>query len=140
LLQSRMKNPLVTNQIEINLAENKALINGDPAYLQQHSIAPMAWSPLGGGVLLLQQRQHPLTQKITAMAALHGVDPASIAIVWLLKHPAGILPIMGSNTIERIKLFAEALRVDLDRQSWFELLESASGTRCPKSHDWRQIL
>jgi predicted oxidoreductase len=130
LLQSRMKNPLVTNQIEVNLAENKALINGDLAYLQQHSIAPMAWSPLGGGGLL-QQTQSPLTQKITAMAALHGVDPASIAIAWLLKHPAGILPIMGSNTIERIKLFAEALRVDLDRQSWFELLESASGHEVP---------
>jgi predicted oxidoreductase len=90
----------------------------------------MAWSPLGGGGLL-QQTQSPLTQKIAAMAALHGVDPASIAIAWLLKHPAGILPIMGSNTIERIKLFAEALRVDLDRQSWFELLESASGHEVP---------
>ena len=51
LLQSRMSNRLVTNQIEISLAENSALTNGDLAYLQQHRIAPMAWSPLGGGSL-----------------------------------------------------------------------------------------
>ena len=46
LLQSRMNNRLVTNQIEISLVENSAMTNGDLAYLQKHRIAPMAWSPL----------------------------------------------------------------------------------------------
>ena len=126
LLQSRMNNRLVANQIEISLAENTALTNGDLAYLQQHKIAPMAWSPLAGGQLL-QDSQSPLGIKLKEMAAIHGVAPSSMAVAWLLRHPAAILPVMGSNSIERIKLFGEAMNVQLDRQSWFELLEAAMG-------------
>ena len=126
LLQSRMNNKLVANQIEISLAENTALTNGDLAYLQQHKIAPMAWSPLAGGQLL-QDSQSPLGMKLKEMAAMHGVAPSSMAVAWLLRHPAAILPVMGSNSIERIKLFGEAMNVQLDRQSWFELLEAAMG-------------
>ena len=126
LLQSRMNNRLVANQIEISLAENTALTNGDLAYLQQHKIAPMAWSPLAGGQLL-QDSRSPLGMKLKEMAAMHGVAPSSMAVAWLLRHPAAILPVMGSNSIERIKLFGEAMNVQLDRQSWFELLEAAMG-------------
>jgi len=126
LLQSRMNNRLVANQIEISLAENTALTNGDLAYLQQHKIAPMAWSPLAGGQLL-QDSQSPLGMKLKEMAAMHGVAPSSMAVAWLLRHPAAILPVMGSNSFERIKLFGEAMNVQLDRQSWFELLEAAMG-------------
>ena len=126
LLQSRMSNRLVTNQIEISLGQNMALTNGDLAYLQRHKIAPMAWSPLTGGQLL-QDSQSALALKLNKMAAMHGVAPSSMAVAWLLRHQAAILPVMGSNSIERIKLFGEAMNVQLDRQSWFELLEAAMG-------------
>ena len=127
LLQSRMANKLVTNQIEISLGGNSALTNGDLAYFQQHRIAPMAWSPLGGGSLF-REPQSELSLKLNAMAELFSVDPAAVAIAWLLKHPANILPIMGSNNIQRIKGFSQALEIELDRQSWFELYEVANGT------------
>jgi len=130
LLQSRTKSPLLTNQIEISLLENTALTNGDLAYLQQHQVTPMAWSPLGGG-RLFQNPRSPLTAKLTEMAAAFSVDPASLAVAWLLKHPANILPVMGSNNIQRIKQFSEALRVNLDRQSWFELFEAANDQQVP---------
>ena len=124
LLQSRMSNRLVTNQIEISLAENSALSNGDLAYLQQHRIVPMAWSPLAGGSLF---GGSALGLKLADMAKRFSVDPAALAIAWLLKHPANILPIMGSNNIQRIEGFSQALEVELDRQSWFELFEAANG-------------
>lgn len=127
LLQSRMSHSLVTNQIEISLAENTALANGDLAYLQQHRIAPMAWSPLAGGSLF-QEPHSPLSLKLIAMAEIFSVDPAAVAIAWLLRHPANILPIMGSNNIQRIKGFSQALEIELDRQSWFELYQAANGT------------
>ena len=52
LLQSAMSTPLVTNQIEISLGEISAFTNGDIAFHQQHAHPIMAWSPLGGGVLM----------------------------------------------------------------------------------------
>ena len=126
LLQSCTKNKLVTNQIEINLHHHSALTNGDLAYMQQHSISPMAWSPLAGGDLF-KNPQSLLNKKLNALAKVFGAQPATIAIAWLLMHPTKILPIMGSNNIQRIEQFSEALKIQLDRQTWFELLQAACG-------------
>lgn len=130
LLQSRCKNKLVTNQIEISLSQHKPISNGDLAYLQQQGIAPMAWSPLGGGNLF-KNPQSSLHQTLDSLAKDYDVQPAAIAIAWLLRHPAQILPIMGSNNIHRIKQFSEALRVELHRETWFELLQAATGHEVP---------
>ena len=130
LLQSCVNNKLVTNQIEISLSQHSSLTNGDLAHLQQHNINPMAWSPLGGGELF-KDSGSALNIKLNSLAKTHGVQPAAIAIAWLLRHPAQILPIMGSNNIHRIKQFSEASKVRLDRESWFELLETASGHAVP---------
>ena len=130
LLQSCTKNKLVSNQIEISLSQNNALTNGDLAYLQQHRIPPMAWSPLGGGELF-KQAHSALNQKLNNLAKDFDVQPAGIAIAWLLRHPAQILPIMGSNHIQRIKQFSEALNVELSREDWFELLQAATGKDVP---------
>ena len=130
LLQSCTKNKLVSNQIEISLSQNNALTNGDLAYLQQHRIPPMAWSPLGGGELF-KQANSALNQKLFSLAEDFAVQPVAIGIAWLLKHPVQILPIMGSNNIQRIKQFSEAFIVDLSREDWFELLQAATGNEVP---------
>ncbi|WP_298912152.1 aldo/keto reductase [uncultured Roseobacter sp.] len=129
LLQSAMSNPLVTNQIEVSLAARDSLTNGDLAHLQQHRISPMAWSPLGGGSLMTDSSD--LTANMDRVAEAQGVDRAAVAVAWLLAHPAGILPVMGTNTLSRIASFSDALRVEMDRQTWFELYEAANGQEVP---------
>ena len=98
--------------------------------MQQHRIAPMAWSPLGGGNLFKDPNSQ-LNQKLNSLAVNYGVQPTAIAIAWLLRHPAKILPIMGSNNIQRIKQFSEALTIELNRETWFELLQAAIGNEVP---------
>ncbi|MCV3273997.1 aldo/keto reductase [Roseobacter sinensis] len=129
LLQSSMTNTLVTNQIEISLAARDCLTNGDLAHLQQHRISPMAWSPLGGGSLMTEDSA--VAQKMDAVAQAQGVDRAAVAVAWLLAHPAGILPVMGTNTLSRIATFSDAVKVEMDRQTWFELYEAANGQEVP---------
>lgn len=128
LLQSRMKHKLATNQIEVSLLANEAMSNGDMAFLQEFRVNPMAWSPLGGGALFGQspaaQRVMPRLQQI---ADHQGVDATAVALAWLLAHPAGIFPVIGSNNPDRIKASADALKVALSREDWFELLELARG-------------
>lgn len=126
LLQSAMKTPLATNQIEISLIENSAMTNGDLAHLQRQGIPPMAWSPLGGGSLFSGDNMN-LWHTLTRIANEQGVDVAAVAIAWLLKHPARIIPVMGTNTIGRIPLLADAFKVELDRETWFELYSAANG-------------
>ncbi|MEM1064387.1 MAG: aldo/keto reductase [Pseudomonadota bacterium] len=130
LLQSRMQTQLVTNQIEISLLERTAFTNGDLAFLQQHRIAPMAWSPLGGGALF-DSANKPVRDALEAVAAENGVDDAAVAIAFLLAHPARILPVMGTNRLDRIATFGDALKVKMDRRTWFTLYTAALGEEVP---------
>ena len=125
LLQSAMKNQLVTNQIEISLKEIAPFTNGDLAFHQRHGHRLMAWSPLGGGYLM--GGNSAVATVMDRLAAQTGVDRAAVAVAFLLAHPAGILPVLGTNNLSRIATISDALKVRLDRQDWFELYEAALG-------------
>lgn len=136
LLQSCMRHQLQTNQIEMSLLCTSALTNGQIAHAQQHRMPIMAWSPLGGGRLHHQAGQPEtaaarLAPKLAALALAHHVDATAIAMAWLMYHPVGVVPIMGSNQVDRIRHFADALKVSMDRQTWFELYELANGHEVP---------
>ncbi|MBY5935264.1 aldo/keto reductase [Tateyamaria omphalii] len=125
LLQSGMKTKLVTNQIEISLSEINPFTNGDLAFHQQHGQPLMAWSPLGGGGLMTgSEKLHDVMDEI---AGAHGVDRAAVATAFLLAHPANIIPVMGTNNLDRIKNIGAATKVSLDRPTWFRLYEAALG-------------
>jgi predicted oxidoreductase len=128
LLQTHMRHRLVTNQIEISLLETAALDNGLLAQAQRLGMPPMAWSPLGGGRLMghdaIAQRLRP---RLESLASEQGVDMAAIAHAWLLQHPARIVPVVGTHRPDRIARLADAFKVRLSRETWFELLELARG-------------
>ncbi len=136
LLQSRMKHRLQTQQIEISLLHTAPFTNGQLAHAQQHRMPVMAWSPLGGGRLHTQAGQAGtaaarLAPRLAALAREAGTDTSAVAVAWLLHHPAGILPVMGTNQPERIARIADALKVPMDRQTWFELYTLANGHEVP---------
>ncbi|WP_420860297.1 aldo/keto reductase [Algirhabdus cladophorae] len=126
LLQSAMTQPLVTNQIEVSLLHHAPFTNGDIAYLQERGVAPMAWSPLGGGGLFSNENK-ALNDLLAKLAADYNVDTATIAVAWLLAHPSMIMPVMGTNNLDRIKGLGKAMNVHIDRQTWFELYTAALG-------------
>jgi predicted oxidoreductase len=130
LLQSAMEQPLVTNQIELSLLENDGLRNGDVAFLQERGIPPMAWSPLAGG-RLFDPEQATLRAALAEAGARWGVDETAVAVAWLLAHPALVLPVMGTNNLERIRRLSDATRVAMDRETWFDLYTLAMGHEVP---------
>ena len=130
LLQSAMKTPIVTNQIEISVLHHAPFTNGDIACLQQRGIAPMAWSPLAGGALFSPENQ-ALHAEINNVAARLGSDVTSVAIAWLMAHPARIMPVMGTNNLQRIAGFGKAAEVTVDRQTWYEIYTAALGEEVP---------
>ena len=129
LLQSAMRHPLVTNQIELSLKEISPFTNGDLAFHQQYGHVVMAWSPLGGGDLMTGSGE--LADRLDVIAKHHEVDRAAVATAFLLAHPAKIMPVMGTNNLERISALSDALKVELDRQAWFYLYEAALGKEVP---------
>ncbi|MHA7773469.1 aldo/keto reductase [Roseibium sp. M-1] len=129
LLQSAMTTGLVTNQIEISLKEISPFTNGDLAFHQRLGTKLMAWSPLGGGSLISDSGK--LGVVMDELAAEAGVDRSAVAVAFLLAHPAGLLPVMGTNNIDRISKISDALKVNLDRETWYRLYEAALGTEVP---------
>jgi len=130
LLQSAMNTPLTTNQIEISVLENTAFTNGDIAYLQQHRIPPMAWSPLAGGALFAPENR-ALHDTLAAIAARHDADVGALAVAWLLAHPARIMPVLGTNNLSRIAQIGKAAELTIDRETWFEIYTAAIGQEVP---------
>ena len=129
LLQSAMRHPLVTNQIELSLKQIAPFTNGDLAFHQQHGHVVMAWSPLGGGDLMTASNE--LTHRLDSIATRSGVDRAAVATAFLLAHPARITPVLGTNNLDRISAISAVETVQLDRQDWFSLYEAALGSEVP---------
>lgn len=129
LLQSRMSTQLAVNQIELSLQERAPFTNGDLSEIRRANLQAMAWSPLGGGALMTTDGA--LGQALDRIAAKQGVDRGAVAVAWLLAHPSGILPVMGTNAIPRIKALSDALKVSLSREDWFELYSAAEGAEVP---------
>ncbi len=130
LLQANMETWLATNQIELGLLATEPFTNGDLAFLQERKLPVMAWSPLGGGRLFSESGK-PLYNALETIGKRFGVDASAVAIAWLLAHPANILPVLGTNNLNRIAAIADAEKVELDRQDWFALFETARGYEVP---------
>ncbi|MGV0816940.1 aldo/keto reductase [Martelella sp. AMO21009] len=130
LLQANMETWLATNQIELGLLATDPFTNGDLAFLQERKLPVMAWSPLGGGRLFVEASA-PLLAALETIGKRFGVDASAVAIAWLLAHPANILPVLGTNNLDRIAAISDAEKVELDRQDWFALFETARGYEVP---------
>ncbi len=130
LLQSAMDTQLATNQIEMSVVAHEAFTNGDLTFLQEHGVSPMAWSPLAGGALF-SNAHASLRAKLEELAKEPGVDVAAIAVAWLLAHPAKIIPVLGTNRVDRIATISDANKVQMDRQTWFEVYTAALGHEVP---------
>ena len=120
LLQSVMTTRLATNQIEISVLAHQPFTNGDIAFLQRHGIPPMAWSPLAGGALFAPENK-AIHESLEVIAARHDSDVTSLVVAWLMAHPARIMPVMGTNSLDRIACFGAATEIIIDRETWYEI-------------------
>jgi predicted oxidoreductase len=131
LLASRTA--LVTNQVELSPLSLATLFDGTLEQSQRLRVRPMIWSPLAGGRLFtgddaVAQR---VREALAAIAREHDVSAATVAHAWLLRHPAQPLPIVGSRRSEALDEAVRALSLELDRQSWYEVLAAATGKNVP---------
>jgi predicted oxidoreductase len=134
LLQSYLKYPLVSNQVEISPLHLESFSNGQLDHCHQKRISPMAWSPFGGGRIfkpetLAEKRVH---QKLSEIGERHhqaSID--QVVLAWLLKHPAKIIPVLGTGNTDRIKLLSLAEKIHLSSDEWFEIWTAATGVDVP---------
>jgi predicted oxidoreductase len=150
LLQRFIKQPIVTNQLQLSITNANMIsqglhvnmlddssVNRDGSVLdfcRLNDITIQPWSPFQygffEGVFLDNDKFPELNAKINEIAAKYDVTNTTIAMAWLLRHPAKMQPVTGTMNIERLKDCAKAADIFLTREEWYEIYISA-GNRLP---------
>ena len=137
LLQSALDEPLLVNQIEINIHNINSFSDGTLDQCQQLGITPIAWCPLGGvvypawGSTFSAADEQRIEIELSQQAQKYNCLPWQLILAWLLKHPANICPIVGSTTPERIIAAKKALEINYSHEDWYRLLEARNGQAVP---------
>jgi predicted oxidoreductase len=121
--------PLAYNQLELSVTHLAPFVDGTLDYCLANNIRPMAWAPLGGGNIFLAENDQHL--RITAVAGLlaekYQAGADQILLAWLLQHPAGILPVLGTTKAQRIQTAMAARTIQLSNEEWFMLWRASTG-------------
>lgn len=137
MLQKFCSRPLLANQVEINIDHMEALSDGTLDQCQELNISPMAWCPLGGvvypawGHTLSEEQSSRILAELALQAEKYETEHWIVMLAWLLKHPAGILPIIGSTQPSRIRAARLSLDLDYSVEDWYRLLQARNGKEVP---------
>lgn len=134
MLQAHTDEKLVTNQVEISPYCLEHFDNGNIDFFMKNKIQPMAWSPMAGGKLLrpTDEKGKRVLRVLKDIAVELNITPVDKVIyAWLLKHPAGIIPVVGSGKMERVKYAVEALGIDMSLEQWYRIYIAARGQEMP---------
>ena len=150
-LAAALSVPLFANQVEFSLLRHELVSDGflanrpDAAYTGSHGLLDtcqrlgvglQAWGPLAQGKLVNPGPDdplalHELSAALRRLAAANETDPETVAIAWILRHPARIAPVTGTSDPARLLRCAAALDLVLTREEWYGLLHAARGRPLP---------
>lgn len=148
-LQTALEAPLVVNQLELSLAKLDAFDAGttfnDPQaaarpgaaawagtleYAQRHGVQLQAWGALAQG-RFSDAAASPAARVVHEIAEAHRTTASAVLLAWLLRHPAGIQPVIGTGNAQRIRDCAGATTLALSRDEWYRLYVTARGQALP---------
>jgi len=145
LLKKHVKQTLVANQLQLSITNanmitqglhvnmlDDAAVNRDGSvldYCRLNDITIQPWSPFQygffSGVFLGSDKFPVLNAKLDEIAALYKVSATTIAIAWLLRHPARMQPVTGTMNPDRLRDCARAADIRLTREQWYEIYLAA---------------
>ena len=133
-LIAHMTLPVASTQPEFSPLALTPLHDGTLDLAMQHGLSVLAWSPLGGGRLAEpgdDDRARRVSMELDVPAERHGMTRAAAAYSWLMAHPAGVIPIVGTQQPDRIRDAAAACKVSWTREEWYRVLVAARGESLP---------
>ena len=145
LLKKCVKQPLVANQLQLSITnanmisqgfhvnmQDDAAVNRDGSILdfcRLNDITIQPWSPFQygffDGVFLGSDKFPKLNAAIDEIAARYNVTNTTIAMAWLLRHPANLQPVTGTMNPERLQDCAKAADIRLTREEWYQIYLAA---------------
>ncbi|MDF2887884.1 MAG: aldo/keto reductase family oxidoreductase [Lacrimispora sp.] len=145
LLERFLNQPIIANQLQlsitnatmisaglhVNMSDDTA-INRDGSVLdfcRLQDITVQPWSPFQygffEGVFLNNDKFTQLNAAIDKIAANYEVSNTTIALAWILRHPAHMQPVTGTMNANRLKDCMKAADIYLTREEWYEIYRAA---------------
>ncbi|GAB5564827.1 MAG: aldo/keto reductase family oxidoreductase [Winogradskyella sp.] len=119
------------NQIEFSLTQHTAMHDGTLDYMKTCGIKPMAWSPLGSVFREDSEQTRRVHKQFGELMDKYNATEDQLLLAWILKHPAGIHPVVGTTNKQRLTNAIAASKIDLELEDWFLILVAAQGHKVP---------
>lgn len=125
--------PLASTQPEFSPLALDPIEGGLLDLAMERDIAVLAWSPLGGGRIgdPRDERSRAVAAALDVVANAAGISRAAAAYGWIMAHPARVIPIVGTQNVERIAEIPDAFKCRWTRQLWYDVLVAARGEKLP---------
>lgn len=127
----RSRTEVSANQIEFSATSFQPMLDGSLDYMQVNNIRPMAWSPIGSVFKQDDEQAQRLKMLLLEMVEKYEVSADVILLAWIMRHPAGIIPVSGSCSSERLKTQMKATTVQLELEDWFAIWTESMGSKVP---------
>ncbi len=127
LIQTRTK--ISCNQTQFSITDFDAMNNGSLDFMQINKIVPMAWNPLGSIFKIDSEKTSRIEKFANKLLEKYNVNIDVLLLAWIIKHPAGILPVCGTTDQNRITKLMTATEIELDLEDWFALYSASLGTK-----------
>lgn len=119
--------PIITNQVEISLNHTDAFYDGTLDQMMLKKLQPMAWSVMGDYFTVKSEKNERIKKVLENLCQKYNAEENQILLAFILKHPAGILPVIGTSRLENIVKFKQSLSIELEHEDWFKLLQANNG-------------
>ena len=150
-IQSHVEMPVICNQLELSLAHsgfiedgitNNMAINADVGfargtmeYCMQNKIQLQAWGSIAQGQFSDENAKDSkignTAKLINKLGEEYDCSNSAIVLAWLMAHPANMQAVIGSTKVDRIADAAQANKVNLSREHWYQILEARRGQSVP---------
>ena len=135
-LQTWLWTTLASSQPEFSPLSLDPITDGTLDLCMEAGMVPLGWSPLGGGRLggevdPADLRAVEVAHVCDRIADEQGVTRSAVLLAWAMRHPAGVVPIIGTQRVERIRECARAVDVELTSYQWYEILVAGRGEPMP---------
>ncbi len=119
------------NQIQFSLTNHQAMHDGTLDSMMINDIKPMAWSPLGSVFKAESEQEQRIHKELDRLSEKYKATKDQLLLAWILRHPSGIIPVIGTTNKERIINAEKAADLHLELEDWFKLLVASQGHKVP---------
>lgn len=127
----RQKTEVSFNQVQFSATHFEAMTDGSFDYMQMHKIRPLSWNPLGTVFREDTKKTRRLKKLLSTLVEKYHLGSDTLLLAWILKHPAGVIPIAGTVNVARIQSLIKAVELDLDKEDWFAIWTESMGNDVP---------